>query len=208
MLASLLNLLSGVGEYNGKRLIISKKRKHEEHSRKRKEKAESRKRRKANKWEVLSTVASKPEKSAEEVTEMVAEDGRSQAKLPEAPPVLSHLTIGINAVTKRLEAQAHSHRLKTGIKVSAQPSDGPPSTKETPAIKYVFVCRADVDPPLLIAHIPELVAACNVSIPSQFLSPVHLIPLPKDAERTLADALNLPRLSILALDVSVPKSTP
>jgi ribonuclease P/MRP protein subunit POP3 len=120
--------------------------------------------------------------------------------IPEPPVALHHFTIGINEVTKRLESQVQVSR--TMAKISSGTDSHTPSTR----IKIVLVCRADVDPPLLIAHIPHLVAAYNSSIstlppPSQSLDPIKLVCLPKGSELVLAEALGLRRVAVIAMDV-------
>jgi len=116
---------------------------------------------------------------------------------PPSPAILRHLVIGINQVTKRLESCAQSFRHTVNASDDTQMID-PPTT-----IKAVFVCRADVDPPGLIAHLPQLVAACNAVPqdfrPSQFQ--IKLVPLHKDAESALAAALGQRRVAVLAIDV-------
>lgn len=126
------------------------------------------------------------------------------------PELLSHFTFGINQVTKRLEAQTLAHRL-------SQPSLSPSviKAKDLSPIHLVFVCRHDVDPPSLHAHLPMLVAACNSSRRSSSASPSHpdsdqttqkdpdilLITLPKGAEHVLSESVALRRTAVLALDV-------
>jgi len=109
----------------------------------------------------------------------------------EPPAILNHLTIGINQVTKRLESHVKSSR-------TVVVSDKPIAAECRSAIKIVFVCRADVDPPLLIAHLPHLVAACNTF--SAFPNSIKLVPLPKGAEASLAEALRLRRVAVIAID--------
>lgn len=116
------------------------------------------------------------------------------------PDILSHLTIGINQVTKRLEAQARAYRETNVLEVDTDTSLSPSP------IRIVFVCRADVDPPLLIAHLPTLIASCN-SAPRTthdptICPPIKLVCLPIGAETTLAESTGLRRVSIIALDVS------
>lgn len=110
------------------------------------------------------------------------------------PPIfLRHLIYGINAVTKRLEDQSlrppHMNVLTL------------PETSITPPkpLKYIFVCRADVDPPLLIEHLPHLVAAYNSARPSQY---AKLVPLPQGSESLLAQILGIRRVTVLGIDVS------
>jgi len=118
------------------------------------------------------------------------------------PAILPHLIIGINQVTKRLESQARTYRETIALNDQKNTED------PIKPIRVVFVCRADVDPPLLIAHLPTLVASCNSSRrvltnPAGY-PPVKLIPLPLGAEFALAEATGLRRLSIIALDADTP----
>lgn len=115
----------------------------------------------------------------------------------EPPPVLQHLVVGINEVTKRLEHQIQQSRVTvvTTAKDSAIPSQGPD-------LKIILVCRADIDPPLLIDHLPHLVAACNST---QTSHTVKLVPLPKGAEPSLAQAIGLRRAAVVGIDVACPE---
>lgn len=127
-----------------------------------------------------------------------------------APPVLQHLSIGINEVTKKLEAQAKATRAV--VSVSSATTAIPAITPIVP-VSVVLVCRGDVDPPLLVAHLPQLVAACNSVRRSPALenSPavhIKIIPLPKGAEVALAEALGLRRASVIAIDVTQVANTP
>ncbi|KAF5368599.1 hypothetical protein D9758_002252 [Tetrapyrgos nigripes] len=112
----------------------------------------------------------------------------------EMPEILRHLTTGINHVTKKLESQIKRVRIS-----SSDTSSSPPP----PSIRLVLVCRADVDPPILIDHLPHLVAACNSSKPTEQES-VILAPLPKGAEFTLADVLGVRRAAVLGFDADTP----
>ncbi|KAG7088408.1 hypothetical protein E1B28_012405 [Marasmius oreades] len=127
----------------------------------------------------------------------------------ETPPILSHLTVGINAVTKRLEGQLG--RRKNLVKItSASDSitlqDDSLSSSTLASIRVVLVCRADVNPPILIDHIPHIVAAFNSSLPShqEKEKPILLSPLPSGAEHTLAELLGLRRVAVLAFDDETP----
>jgi ribonuclease P/MRP protein subunit POP3 len=116
----------------------------------------------------------------------------------EAPPsILQHLTIGINEVTRKLESQIKASRQT--VVVSDKGSISSESSSHM-RIKVVFVCRADVDPPILIDHLPHLVSMCNSS--PKLSDFVKLVPLPKGAEFTLASALGLRRVAVLAFDVN------
>jgi ribonuclease P/MRP protein subunit POP3 len=127
--------------------------------------------------------------------EVEANEANDQAQ-HEPPPFLQHLTIGINEVTRKLESQIKSSRQTVII------SDKCTVSSEyllQPRIKVIFVCRADIDPPILVDHLPHLVSACNsLRKPNDF---VKLVPLPKGAELTLAAALGLRRVAVIAVDV-------
>jgi ribonuclease P/MRP protein subunit POP3 len=119
-------------------------------------------------------------------------------------PSERHLTVGINEVTKSLERQAKytRHKLTVSDKGNITHADD-----IQPLIKFVFVCRADIDPPLLVAHLPHLVAACNSCVrdqasPGESSDAVKVVPLPKGAELSLAEAIGFRRVAVLALDVS------
>jgi ribonuclease P/MRP protein subunit POP3 len=107
--------------------------------------------------------------------------------LLEAPAILQHVVIGINSITRRLEAQA-----STRFSTSAKRAEDKP-------LRYVFVCRMDIDPPILVDHLPRLVASVNSTSPPK---PTILIPLPKGAEDIIASIMGQRRVSALALDVS------
>ncbi|KAF7971696.1 hypothetical protein HWV62_20152 [Athelia sp. TMB] len=127
----------------------------------------------------------------------------------EPPSVLEHLITGINEVTRSLEGQLTLAR--TPVTISGGPN--PPASKDpqtanasastttqtplSPRIKLIFICRADIDPPLLIAHIPPLVATHN-SI-SRVEDAIKLVTLPRGAEASLGAALGLRRVAVLAV---------
>ena len=114
-----------------------------------------------------------------------------------SPSILRHIVYGINAVTKRLELQSHSLRRPTTI-ISIPSVETQPSRH----FKYLFVCRQDVDPAILIDHLPHLVASCN-SV--QASNHVKLVPLPKGSELVLAQTLGIRRVTVLGIDVSPAK---
>lgn len=117
-----------------------------------------------------------------------------------APPILQHLTIGINEVTRRLEAQIKSARRRVTLS-DADPASPIVSSAHSTLISLIFVCRADVDPPALIAHLPHLVAAWNSSQKGSSAKILKLVPLPKGAESALAKAMGLRRVAVIAVNV-------
>lgn len=129
-----------------------------------------------------------------------------ETAIPTAPPIIPHLILGINRVTKRLEDQARAYR-QTLAATKTITDDGTTQPPPPAPISVVFVCRADVDPPLLISHLPTLIASCNSSrnalTDPNSHPPIKLVPVPKGSESLLADATGLRRLAVLALDVIV-----
>lgn len=110
------------------------------------------------------------------------------SKIQESPPLLRHMIYGINEVTKRLETQTqHARRLEV-VDIPQPPVP----------LRYIFVCRFDVDPPLLIDHLPHLVAAYNSNCPR---NPIKLVTLPQGAELLLAQNLGIRRVAVIAIDV-------
>lgn len=111
------------------------------------------------------------------------------------PPILKHCVFGINQVTKRLEAQVKPNALGDTFASSCPKS----------RLRFVIACRTDIDPPLLIEHLPILVAACNSAIPAgsgdQMF--VKLATLPMGGEHLLAETIGLRRIAVMALDVSL-----
>ena len=112
------------------------------------------------------------------------------------PPILDHLIYGINAVTKRLEVQIENSRVKSVFKSG---SEVKATGEATNPIRFLFVCRADIDPPILIDHFPHLVAICNTL--RQDSHPIVLATLPKGAETTLAQVVGVRKLAVLAISV-------
>lgn len=120
-------------------------------------------------------------------------------------PSSSHMTIGINEVTRRLELQLKSVRHSVTLTTTPHAD---PKLPNIPHIAAVFVCRADVNPPILLDHIPHLVAGCNSirpgSNPLGTRQLLKLIVLPKGSESALAQALGLRRAAVIAVHEDAP----
>ncbi|OBZ79504.1 hypothetical protein A0H81_00807 [Grifola frondosa] len=121
------------------------------------------------------------------------------------PTVLEHLTVGINEVTKELEKVTRSLRQE----VTAQNNVASAKSPSESTSRMVIICRADVDPPVLIDHIPHLVALCNSPRQGHDTSSMStcntwLVPLPKGAENSLAEAMGLRRVSVMLIDGDAP----
>ncbi|KXN88788.1 hypothetical protein AN958_06657 [Leucoagaricus sp. SymC.cos] len=182
ILALLVDLLDGVAEF------------HRDYSRSRKRK------RKAEKDNSpLHTKKQKPHEdppvTAHKSTEEEPSLQPDLTEKSEPPPILQHLIYGINAVTKRLERQIGDTRSKSVLATATQPKA---AEENFDPIRYLFVCRADINPPILIDHLPHLVATYNV-LRKQELPPIILATLPKGAEATLAQAVGVRRLAVLAI---------
>ena len=124
----------------------------------------------------------------------------SAPTLVDAPDILRHITFGINEVTKKLEALAHRlHRNR--LKITSEPLCACDSA-QIPTSQIVLACTGDVNPPILVQHIPNLVAACNSARTKTDVTSTWLVPLPAGSEHILSTAAGLRRVCVLMLDVS------
>lgn len=112
------------------------------------------------------------------------------------PPITSHITVGINEVTKALEAEIRSSRQ---VVVT---SDTTFDTTQ-PLTSVIFICHADLDTPAIVAHLPQLIVLCNSARPNGHK--IKAVPLPAGAQSSIAHALGYPkRISVMALDNLTP----
>ncbi|KAF8665308.1 hypothetical protein AX16_000328 [Volvariella volvacea WC 439] len=117
---------------------------------------------------------------------------------PEESSIAEHLVVGINQVTRHLEDQIRDFR--TGVTITGL---GGASVQEgVKLLKVVFVCRADIDPPVLVNHLPHLVAAFNSIRGSPC---TYLVPLPRGAEASLAESLGVRKAAVLAFQSGFPQ---
>ncbi|KAH7886092.1 hypothetical protein F5I97DRAFT_1809573, partial [Phlebopus sp. FC_14] len=127
----------------------------------------------------------------------------NQARLcDDSGPLPGSLTVGINQVTRALEGQLRSLRKHAVVRSSTPSSDHQESSPACSAVAVVFVCCVDVDPPLLVDHIPHLVAACNSMRPTSEKEAhdiVKLVPLPKGSEVGISQVLGLRRAAVLCI---------
>lgn len=137
------------------------------------------------------------------VIEASADNTEVDAPMETKPLILEHLVFGINEVTKLLEDTSKSSRET----IELDGSDTEKASKRR-FTGLILVCRGDVDPPILISHLPYLVAACNSS---QWCSQstdvstkkIWLVPLSKGAEFPLSQAMGLRRVSVMAVNVRI-----
>lgn len=128
--------------------------------------------------------------------------------------ISSHFVVGVNSVTRSLETRIHASRQEIQSRMSTPPLAAPP--------RYLFVCTGDMDPPVLVAHLPTLVASYNAMCagprsevkddsigPNLSWAPAEshltvpslvLVVLPEGAEFMLSTALQIRRLSALMVD--------
>ncbi|KAG6910504.1 hypothetical protein DXG01_009923 [Tephrocybe rancida] len=102
---------------------------------------------------------------------------------------------GINEVTKRLEKQGRDQRVT--LVSTSEPTNVPSPSP----LRLILVCRADVNPPILVDHLPHLVAAYNSLRPDE---PIRLVPLPAGSELQLSQAIGLRRAAVLGFDSDCP----
>ncbi|KIK97552.1 hypothetical protein PAXRUDRAFT_212549 [Paxillus rubicundulus Ve08.2h10] len=112
-----------------------------------------------------------------------------------------HLIIGINQVTRALERQLQFSRRRITLCTSSQCVDQPDVPPSNMAI--VFVCCADLDPPVLVDHIPYLVAGCN-SAKNAPPTVIRLVPLPKGSEAIISQTIGLRRAAVIGIDHASP----
>lgn len=175
VLAQILSLLDGVSQYQLARSQANRKRKREQS-----EKSRPRKKKRVNDSE---TPPSESGSGAAYSTKM-----QTDLVIPDQPAILAHLITGINEVTKCLETQVRNRRARTTDENFSSP----------PNVKIVLVCRADINPPMLIDHLPHLVAAYNSA---KATDPLLLVPLPQGAEYTLAQVMGVRRVAVMAINV-------
>ncbi|KAH9937214.1 uncharacterized protein B0H18DRAFT_1081465 [Fomitopsis serialis] len=197
IVARFVDMVQGVSEYHAER---------ERRSRKRKSSLKGTTAR-ASKRPRLAPPASKladgtvPEPVSmvqSQTADSVAVDGGQDAVKPR-PDVLNHLTFGINEVAKLLEKTARSDSRTV---VSTSPVQEPLSDDRP---RIILVCRGDVSPPALLQHIPHLVATCNTRRSTTDADGIYLVPLSKGAEASLAEAIGLRRISVIAVHAGAPR---
>lgn len=122
------------------------------------------------------------------------------------------MVVGLNHITRRLESlsqRAHqlqhaSASLGTGeAQVSPEPSGVKLSSSEPnngsnldAHFAAIFVPRSS-QPPILHAHLPQLVAMASLAHPE--MPPTRLVQLPKVSDTQLCAALGIPRVSFIGL---------
>ncbi|KAK9473421.1 uncharacterized protein V1510DRAFT_402440 [Dipodascopsis tothii] len=123
------------------------------------------------------------------------DDGDIEAAVPEVHP---YVLAGINAVTGALEAQ--SPRM-VATEVTAALVRPPTPWQRAHPVRVVFVCRSDVTPALLTAHLPLL---CHSAATAE--APVALVSLPAGSLSRLSSALGLRHVGVVAVRAGAPSA--
>ncbi|KAL0951566.1 hypothetical protein HGRIS_008248 [Hohenbuehelia grisea] len=185
LLAQLISGLDGLAEYNTSRWAENRKRKRS-----------TAKLGRADEPKKRRTMTDAGSKAAEEILSL-------DIVCLDKPEILQHLFVGINDVTRRLETQVREARQV--VKAPAEHTPASTRTESRQDIAVLFVCKDDMDPPLLTNHLPHLVAAHN-SVKKT--DPIKLVPLPKGSEASLAAAFGLRRLAVIGMDSYPPLLEP
>ncbi|KAL4241744.1 hypothetical protein ABKN59_000816 [Abortiporus biennis] len=194
--AGLMNMLNGVSDFNEmkkkacrqKRRLVS-------------EPDLNRKKRKVEKPTSLQGTGTLPiETSDGQPSDTLQEQMHQEIPTStQAPVILEHITVGINEVTKKLEALSRALREHAVNKGKARAENISSSTQ------VVFVCRPDINPEALVSHLPSLVAACNSARPKDTPSiTTLLVSLPAGSEVSLADALGVRRAAVVLVNDTAP----
>ncbi|KAI0308132.1 hypothetical protein B0F90DRAFT_1665028 [Multifurca ochricompacta] len=116
------------------------------------------------------------------------------------PPIILHITAGINEVTKSLETEA---RLSRQTIISSNMIRNLNTNATQPLIRVIFICHSDLGTPALVSHLPQLVALCNSERSEGHK--IKVVQLPVGAQTALVNALGyLKRISVMALDNLAP----
>jgi ribonuclease P/MRP protein subunit POP3 len=133
--------------------------------------------------------------SSKQTASHVSESSHEPLSLPMvAPPIIPHLTVGINKVTKALETEVRSSR-QTVITSNTALDVAQPLTR------VIFICYEDLDTPAIVAHLPQLISLCNSARSDD--PKIKVVQLSAGAQTSLVTAMGyLKRVSVMALDVS------
>lgn len=147
------------------------------------------------------------------------------AKPPPPPNVTSFVVVGLNGITRCLEALSrkampdmssskdtskadkaggmiHSPDLEPAQPKKSTPSDNTNAPTEI-HFSAIFAIRS-TQPPILNAHLPQLVATASLARPE--LPPTRLVQLPRGSDDRISEALGLPRVSFVGLLEDAPNS--
>ncbi|ODV94916.1 hypothetical protein PACTADRAFT_50763 [Pachysolen tannophilus NRRL Y-2460] len=100
----------------------------------------------------------------------------------EKPEILPYLTIGFNSTVEALELKSKLNR-------------GEIKKLKKPDISLIFVCKADIQPPLLTQGFPILAVLASTNE-----NPCKLVQLPRNSIERLSAALNQPHTGIVGVN--------
>lgn len=114
------------------------------------------------------------------------------AGVPDTQVAVPGATVGLNVVTRLLEARIDAARRGVPAEPGARP-------------RFLLVCEGDVDAPALLAHLPLLAASYNAACaPTSSDTPLLLVPLAAGAELVLSTAFHVRRAAAVLLDDHAP----
>jgi ribonuclease P/MRP protein subunit POP3 len=139
---------------------------------------------------------------------------------PPPPAIANHILIGLNSVTRHLEALAAKTAPSTTLVASTARESTNSSTDTNEQEKATARAGDDLRPLSMVilthpkpslspahAHLPTLVHLCTLSPPSttpNAATATRLVPLPTSAEGQLASSLHIPRVGALAIYADAP----
>jgi ribonuclease P/MRP protein subunit POP3 len=115
---------------------------------------------------------------------------------PPPPQVGKHILIGINAVTRHLEALAARNGPATML-ASTNESSTPDDEAPRP-ISMVLLPHPKPSLSPVHAHLPTLIHLSTVKTPNN-TQPTRIVPLATSTETRLSSALHIPRIGALAI---------
>lgn len=114
------------------------------------------------------------------------------------PDMLNHITLGFNSTVKRLESQADEKRqILTGQSKRLKKSSDS-------NLKYVFVAKNDISPPILTQSFPVLCFTASQSLENR----VKLVGLPKGSMDRLSSILNIKHTGIIGITENFTEAKP
>lgn len=132
---------------------------------------------------------------------------------PPPPEIGKHMLIGLNSITRHLEALAAKKAPPTAITAPVEEDGDPGEAENLRLLSLVLLTHPKPSLSPAHAHIPTLLHLSNLpSTPSQSTPPTHpslntstrLIPLPTSSDARLASKLHIPRVSALAIFEGAP----
>ena len=154
----------------------------------------------------------------------LGKDSLKDAKPPPPPDVTSFVVVGLNGITRCLEALPRkavpdtssfkdtseadkARRVIHGPDLEATQPKSTPSDNTNAStgthFSAIFAIRSS-QPPILYAHLPQLVVTASLARPE--LPPTRLVQLPKGSDDRISEALGLPRASFIGLLEGAPNS--